>query len=66
MAATGDAGDAFLCHPFLVHACERPHRGLAPRFVAQPPIALVDSLRVDGDLDKLSPVAQAVRLGLDR
>lgn len=33
--ATGRAGDVYLCHPFLVHAAQR-HRGVTPRFVAQP------------------------------
>ena len=33
--ATGNAGDVYLCHPFLVHAAQR-HRGHEPRFVAQP------------------------------
>ena len=28
--ATGEAGDVFLCHPFLVHAASWPHRGLLP------------------------------------
>jgi len=64
--ATGEAGDAFVCHPFLVHAASWPHRGTAPRFVAQPPIALLDSLRLEGDPRQLSPVARAVRHGLDR
>ncbi len=38
--ATGDAGDVYLCHPFLVHAASYPHRGTQPRFVAQPAIVL--------------------------
>jgi len=33
--ATGAAGDAYLCHPFLVHAAQR-HRGHAPRVLSQP------------------------------
>lgn len=33
--ATGDPGDVYLCHPFLVHAAQR-HRGTRPRFMAQP------------------------------
>jgi hypothetical protein len=33
--ATGQAGDVYLCHPFLVHAAQRNH-GTQPRFVAQP------------------------------
>jgi hypothetical protein len=36
--ATGHAGDAYLCHPFLVHAADR-HRGSSPRIIAQPPLA---------------------------
>jgi hypothetical protein len=35
--ATGDAGTVYLCHPFLVHAAQI-HRGLQPRFMAQPPL----------------------------
>jgi hypothetical protein len=34
--------------------------------VAQPPIALVDALPVDGDDDDVSPVARAVQTGLRR
>jgi hypothetical protein len=33
--ATGRAGDAYLCHPFLVHGGQR-HHGHEPRFLAQP------------------------------
>ena len=33
--ATGSAGDAYLCHPFLVHAASWPHRGSGPRWIAQ-------------------------------
>lgn len=35
--ATGEAGTVYLCHPLLVHAAQ-PHRGTAPRFLAQPPL----------------------------
>ena len=64
--ATGEAGDVYLCHPFLVHAASWPHRGTEPRFIAQPPIALTGALQLDGDVDRLSPVARAVRTALDR
>lgn len=37
--ATGQAGDVYLCHPFLVHAAQ-PHRGTRPRFLAQPGVLL--------------------------
>jgi hypothetical protein len=60
--ATGDPGDVYLCHPFLVHAAQ-PHRGRAPRFLAQPPLHQrrpLDLDRTDGDH---SPVEQAIRLG---
>ncbi|WP_422027640.1 phytanoyl-CoA dioxygenase family protein [Roseovarius sp.] len=55
--ATGAAGTVYLCHPFLVHAAQ-PHRGTAPRFMAQPP------LRPAGAFDPAlppSPVQIAIR-----
>lgn len=61
--ATGRAGDVFLCHPFLIHAAQ-PHRGSAPRFIAQPPlepVGVFDLNRADGSY---SPVEAAIRLGL--
>ena len=60
--ATGDAGDVYLCHPFLVHAAQ-PHQGTAVKFMAQPPLLPVaETLDIDGD----SPVERAIRRGLDR
>jgi len=61
--ATGPAGTVFLCHPFLVHAAQ-PHRGVSPRFLAQPPLLPrlpFELTRSDGN-DSL--VEQAIRLGL--
>jgi hypothetical protein len=55
--ATGTAGTAFLCHPFLVHAAQR-HHGSAPRFLAQPPLV------PKGEFDPVlppSPVQIAIR-----
>lgn len=55
--ATGAAGTVYLCHPFLVHAAQ-PHRGLRPRFMAQPPLSL------RGEFDPTlppSPVQVAIR-----
>lgn len=63
--ATGQAGDVFLCHPFLVHAASWPHRGTEPRLIAQPPISLDGSLRIDAPEQKLSPVARVIRRALD-
>jgi len=37
--ATGNAGDVYICHPFIVHRATWPHRGVGPRMVAQPEIA---------------------------
>jgi hypothetical protein len=64
--ATGEAGDVYLCHPFLVHAATWPHRGTTPRFMAQPPISINGALHLDGDVNHLSSVARAVRTALDR
>lgn len=38
--ATGRAGDVYLCHPFLVHRATWPHRGMRPRVIAQPGVAI--------------------------
>ena len=61
--ALGAAGTAYLCHPFLVHAAQA-HRGIAPRFLAQPPLMLRPGLfmRIRGA--GLSPVEQAIREGI--
>ena len=40
VAVTGEAGDVYLCHPFLVHRASWPHRGRTPRMMAQPSIWL--------------------------
>jgi hypothetical protein len=61
--ATGDAGDVYLCHPFLVHAAQMNIDG-SPRFMGQPPLHLVEGIGYE--LDGPSPVEQAIRLGLDR
>lgn len=61
--ATGDAGDVYLCHPFLVHAAKR-HRGKRPRFMAQPPLLPAEPLslaRADG---AHAPVERAIREAL--
>lgn len=64
--ATGQAGDVFLCHPFLVHAASWPHRGTEPRIIAQPSIALDGSLRINSAEYQLSPVARVVHRALNR
>ena len=62
--ATGEAGDVYLCHPFLVHAATWPHRGTTPRFMAQPELAPVAPLKLEREDGDYSPVEIAVRLGL--
>jgi hypothetical protein len=55
--ATGQAGDVFLCHPFLVHAATWPHTGRAPRLIAQPGVLLHDAFLL---AEPLSPVERAI------
>ena len=61
--ATGDAGDVYLCHPFLVHAAQI-HRGKAPRFLAQPPLHPSESFRLVREDGAYSPVEMAIRRAL--
>jgi hypothetical protein len=63
--ATGSAGDVYLCHPFLVHAASWPHRGSTPRFMAQPPLALVAPFALDASGPHY-PVERAILMGLAR
>jgi len=63
--ATGEAGDAYLCHPFLIHAATWPHRGAGPRFMSQSPISGRGALRADRPGAHASPVEAAIRLGLE-
>ena len=57
---TGQAGDVFLCHPFLVHAAPWPHTGSCPRLIAQPGVALHDEFPL---VPPLSPVELAMTAG---
>lgn len=60
--ATGKAGTVYLCHPFLVHAAQR-HCGLAPRFMAQPPLLLKSEFDIRGKIS-YCPVEEAIRIAL--
>lgn len=55
--ATGEAGDVYLCHPFLVHAASWPHAGQGPRLIAQPGVLLHDAFPLTSPL---SPVELAM------
>lgn len=61
--ATGEAGTVYLCHPFLVHSAQ-PHRGTAPRFMAQPPLLPREPLSLDREDGAYSPVETAIRQAL--
>jgi hypothetical protein len=60
--ATGNAGDVYLCHPFVVHTATWPHRGTQPCIMAQPAIHVPDGFILDGS--DPSPVARAIMTGL--
>jgi ectoine hydroxylase-related dioxygenase (phytanoyl-CoA dioxygenase family) len=60
--ATGQAGDVFLCHPFIVHTATWPHRGTGPRMIAQPAVHVAGGFTLDGS--DQSPVAKAIVAGL--
>jgi hypothetical protein len=55
--ATGQAGDVYLCHPFLVHAASWPHAGRAPRLIAQPGVHIHEPF-------PLTPPLSPVELGI--
>jgi len=61
--ATGEAGTVYLCHPFLVHAAQL-HRGVRPRFLAQPPLQPASPLLLERADGAYSPVEQAIRIAL--
>jgi hypothetical protein len=63
VAATGDAGTVYLCHPFLVHAAQA-HRGTRPRFMAQPPLDPAEPFKLDRADGDYSPVEIAIRRAL--
>lgn len=62
--ATGEAGTVYLCHPFLVHSAQ-PHKGITPKFMAQPPLLLRGELSISNSDGDHSPVERAIRLGID-
>ena len=62
--ATGKAGTVYLCHPFLVHSAQ-PHRGVTPKFMAQPPLLLKGELTISGSDIGYTPIERAIRLGID-
>jgi hypothetical protein len=63
-SVTGAAGDVYLCHPFLVHSATWPHRGVAPRFMAQPALVSKEPFEYHRDSGQYSPLEIAGRIGL--
>jgi hypothetical protein len=61
--AVGAAGTVYLCHPLLIHAAQ-PHRGVNPRFMAQPPLHPAEPIRIERDDGDYSPVETAIRRAL--
>lgn len=61
--ATGMAGTVYLCHPFLVHAAQ-PHKGVNPRFMAQPPLYPAEEFKLNRTNGDYSPVEIAIRRGI--
>lgn len=61
--ATGEAGTVYLCHPFLIHAAQ-PHRGVTPKFMAQPPLLLAKPFQLQRADHAYVPVEIAIRMGL--
>lgn len=63
--ATGQPGDVYVCHPFLVHAAQ-PHHGNKPRFLGQPALPPAPSF-VDRPFDltvadrEPSPIGHTIR-----
>lgn len=64
--AVGTAGDVYICHPFLVHAASWPHRGGQARMIAQPGVAILESLalRAEAAEADVCPVEAAILRGL--
>jgi hypothetical protein len=60
--ATGRAGDAYLCHPFLVHTAIWPHRGTGPRMAVVAKVEMNGGFALDGS--DTSPVARTIVAGL--
>jgi len=62
-AATGEQGDVWLCHPFVMHAAQR-HRGGRVKFMAQPPLAGTGPIDPTRPAAERSPVEEAVHRAL--
>lgn len=64
IAATGSAGTVYLCHPFIVHAAQ-DHRGINPKFMAQPPLLTRNDSSIYSSGNDICPVVKAILKGLE-
>lgn len=64
IAATGSAGTVYLCHPFIVHAAQ-DHRGINPKFMAQPPLLTRNDSNIYSSGNDICPVVKAILKGLE-
>ena len=63
--AVGNAGDVYICHPFLVHAASWPHRGMQARMIAQPGVAIFEPFALSDNAGAhVCPVEAAILRGL--
>ncbi len=61
--AVAEAGDVYICHPFLYHAAA-PNLSGKPRFMCNRTVPLRRRMRLKGDYPDLSPLEQSVRRAL--
>ena len=61
--ATGMAGTVYLCHPFMVHSAQH-HRGVQPKFMAQPALMTIHDFSFKGDDETICPVVKAILKGV--
>ncbi|MFJ7075551.1 phytanoyl-CoA dioxygenase family protein [Streptomyces sp. NPDC098781] len=61
--ATGEPGDVYIVHPFVVHAAQANRVG-RPKFMAQASVEPRELVRTDRPDGAYSPVERAVRMGL--
>jgi hypothetical protein len=64
--ATGQAGDVYLMHPFMMHASSRNHAGRA-RLITNPCVFLTEPMRFDREpFEAHSPVERAILRALGK
>lgn len=57
--ATGDAGDVFILHPFMLHAVSQ-NMLRAQRVITNPPLSLAEPMRFKREDGAYSPIEQAI------